>query len=724
MQKIQAKNIFDYPKYWAIDYGVSKFLPTSRKEMDALGWDSCDIILISGDAYVDLPSFGMAIIGRILESQGFRVGIISQPNWHNKKDFMQLGRPNLFFGVTSGNMDSMINRYTSDKKIRHDDAYTPNNEGGKRPDRAVIVYSQRCREAYKDIPIIIGSIEASLRRVAHYDYWSNKIRRSIIFDSKADLLLFGNAERALIEIAHQLANGVDVQDIHFIRGSARIYNELPSGFKCVDSSIIDRAGKIDKLTNPYFPINEKSCKSNLKKEKEISKNTYKVELQANVQTNAVDSSIVQNIPLSYVLLPSFSKIKNDKILYAHASRCLHKEANPYSARSLVQEHDGRFLWVNPPPIPLTTPELDYVYELPYSRLPHPKYNGAKIPAYEMIKTSINIMRGCFGGCSFCSITEHEGKIIQSRSKESILNEIKDIRDKLPKFNGIISDLGGPSANMYRLGCKDPRAEAVCKKPSCIFPKICKKLNTDHSHLIDLYRSARSIKGIKKVFIASGVRYDLALESPEYIKELLTHHVGGYLKIAPEHTETRSLDLMQKPSIDTYHDFKIMFDNYSSAAHKKQFIIPYFISAHPGSDIEEMINLAIWLKKHNFKCDQVQNFYPTPMSSSTAMYYSEINALKNVDYKHPEKVYIAKGDRERRIQKAFLRYHDPKNWALLRETLRKMGKAHLIGTRPDCLVPPNDYKDHSNSNQPRQKKSGRHGANRFNKNRGQNRNNAK
>jgi len=684
--------IHQHKKYWAECFGTARFLPTSRKEMDALGWDSCDIIIVTGDAYVDHPSFGMAIIGRLLEAQGFRVGIIAQPEWQNKDAFMALGKPNLFFGVTAGNMDSMINRYTSDRKLRHDDAYTPNNEGGKRPDRATLVYSQRCREAYKDVPIVLGGIEASLRRVAHYDYWSDKVRRSVLFDAKADILLFGNAERALVEVAHRLADGESISDLTNVRGTAINLASVPEGFKVIDSS------RIDKPSTPFIPTNpyevETQCET--KKEEEEAK-------PITVRPSRHDSKTTA------VRLPSYEKLINDRILYAHASRVLHLETNPYSGRALIQSHGNRELWVNQAPIPLSTEEMDYVFDLPYARVPHPKYGKDKIPAYDMIKTSVNIMRGCFGGCSFCSITEHEGRIIQNRSKESIINELKEIRDKVPGFTGTISDLGGPTANMYRLGCSDPKAEANCRRPSCVFPGICHKLNTDHKHTIDLYREARKVEGIKKVMIASGVRYDLAIESPEYVKELVTHHVGGYLKIAPEHTEKSPLDLMMKPGMGTFDRFKEMFDKYSAEAGKKQYLIPYFISAHPGTEDEDMVNLALWLKSHNYECDQVQNFYPSPMCNATAMYHSEVNPLKRVKYKKREDVTVPKGDRQRRLHKALLRYHDPLNWPLIREALINMGKKHLIGDKPNCLVP---AEDGDKLTPAQRRKSGRHGSNRF------------
>ncbi len=637
------KALTDYRPYWAECFGVAPFLPTSREEMDALGWDSCDVIIVTGDAYVDHPSFGMAVIGRVLEAQGFRVGIIAQPDWTDVDAFRALGKPNLYFGVAAGNMDSMINRYTADKKIRHDDAYTPGNVGGKRPDRSVIVYSQRVREAYRGVPLVIGSIEASLRRIAHFDYWSEKVRRSVLLDAKADMLLYGNAERAIVELTHRLADGEKIQDIQDIRGTAFMRKELPDT-PVVDESVLPE----DKPTG-------------------------------------VDRVRLAGEGAEIIRLPSFEQVRDDKLLYAHASRILHRETNPGNARPLVQQHGDRYVYLNPPPEPLTTQEMDWVFGRPYQRVPHPDYGDANIPAYEMIRFSVNIMRGCFGGCTFCSITEHEGRIIQSRSEESILQEIADIREKTPGFTGVISDLGGPTANMWRLNCKDKETEANCRRPSCVYPGICSNLNTDQTPLIQLYRKARDIDGVKKVLIASGLRYDLAVETPEYVKELVTEHVGGYLKIAPEHTEGGPLSKMMKPGIGTYDAFKALFEKYSAEAGKKQYLIPYFIAGHPGTTDEDMLNLALWLKEYGFRADQVQTFYPSPMATATAMYHTGKNPLKRVGTKS-EKVDVINKLRQRRLHKAFLRYHDPDNWPLLRDALRRMGRNDLIGNGKKHLIP--------------------------------------
>ncbi|MGH1486951.1 MAG: YgiQ family radical SAM protein [Cellvibrionaceae bacterium] len=701
----KAPELFRYPKYWAECFGPAPYLPMSRQEMEQLGWDSCDIIIVAGDAYVDHPSFGMAVMGRFLESQGFRVGIIAQPDWKSAEAFKQLGEPNLFFGVSAGNMDSMINKYTADLKVRNDDAYTPHGESGKRPDRAVTVYTQRCKEAYKHVPVVIGGIEASLRRIAQYDYWSDEIRRSVLVDSTADILLYGNAERAIAEVAHQLSHGRSIDELTGIRGTTTIRKSPPSGWTEIDSTRIDWPGQIDKIPNPYeYDQSPSDCdiKSTEEKLGIDPSNTDKP------AEEAVEFEPIKIIPMplhrkveleedkTYIRLPSFEKVKNDSALYAHASRVLHQEANPHNARPLVQKHGNREVWVNPPPIPLKTDEMDGVFDLPYQRRPHPSYGDANIPAYEMIQTSVNIMRGCFGGCTFCSITEHEGRIIQSRSEESILNEIEKIRDQVPDFKGTISDLGGPTANMYFLNCKDDRIQANCRRLSCVYPTICKNLNTDHSRTTNLYRRARKIPGIKRIAIASGLRYDLAVEDPEYVKELVTHHVGGYLKIAPEHTEQGTLSMMMKPGMGTYDTFKKMFDQYSKEAGKKQYLIPYFIAAHPGCDDNEMLNLALWLKRNKFRVDQVQTFYPSPMALATAMYHSQRNPLKKLSYKS-KKIFTARNIDQRRLQKAYLRYHDPKNWAHLRESLITMNRGDLIGNGPEHLVPADEKQGRRNNN---------------------------
>ena len=743
-----AKPLTSYRKYWAARFGTAKFLPTSREEMAALGWDSCDIIVVTGDAYVDHPSFGMAVIGRMLEAQGFRVGIIAQPDWQSADPFKVLGKPNLFFGVTAGNMDSMINRYTADRKIRSDDAYTPGDIGGKRPDRAAIVYSQRCREAWSDVPIILGGIEGSLRRIAHYDYWSDKVRRSIVVDAKCDLLLYGNAERAIVEIAHRLAAKEPVQDITDVRGTAYVRRSTPDdAWFEINSTSVDEPGRVEAHVNPYLMVSDqaKANGASCAKEDEAEAVAKAAEARGSVllplplgegrgegqregtvqplrfmpnpnlqpkssnpgphphphpEGEGMAASTRIQVPprdRSVIRLPSYEQVKSDPVLYAHANRVLHLETNPGNARALVQAHGeghtARDVWINPPPIPLTTAEMDHVFDLAYARAPHPRYadeNGShdgatKIPAWEMIRFSINIMRGCFGGCTFCSITEHEGRIIQSRSEESIIKEVEAIRDSVSGFTGTISDLGGPTANMYRLGCKTPEIEAACRKPSCVYPGICSNLGTNHDPLIKIYRRARALKGIKKILIGSGLRYDLAVQSPEYVKELVQHHVGGYLKIAPEHTEQGPLTKMMKPGIGSYDKFKTMFEKFSAEAGKKQYLIPYFIAAHPGTSDEDMMNLAIWLKKNGFRADQVQTFYPSPMATATTMYHTNKNPLRKIT-RTSEVVDIVRGDKRRRLHKAFLRYHDANNWPLLREALKTMGRADLIGNGKHHLIP--------------------------------------
>ena len=642
-----ARDLFSHRKHWASRLTPAPVLPMTRGEMEALGWDACDIILVTGDAYVDHPSFGMAVVGRLLEAQGFRVGIISQPDWTSTRAFQELGRPTLFFGVTAGNMDSMVNRYTADRRIRSNDAYTPHGEAGKRPDHSVIVYAQRLREAFKGVPLVIGGIEASLRRIAHFDYWSDTVRRSVLFDSKADLLVYGNGERQIVEIAHRLAAGEPITALNDIRGTAFPVGSVPEGWSEIDSTSVE---------DPASPGDG-----------------------AQRRAPKLDRS------RSVIRLPAYEAVRDDPVLYAHASRVLHQETNPGNARALIQRHGDRDIWLNPPPIPLQTKEFDAVYELPYTRQPHPSYGEAKIPAWEMIRFSVIIQRGCFGGCTFCSITEHEGRVIQSRSEDSIMREIESIRDRTPGFTGVISDLGGPTANMYRLACKSREVEAACRRPSCVFPSVCPNMSTDHSALINVYRRARNLPGVKKVLIASGVRYDLAVESPEYVRELTTHHIGGYLKIAPEHTEAGPLGKMMKPGIGTYHRFKELFEKYSKAAGKQQYLIPYFIAAHPGTTDMDMVNLALWLKSNDLRVDQVQTFLPSPMATATAMYHSGKNPLRRVT-RDSETVTVPKGLKIRRLHKALLRYHDAKNWPIVRDALKRLGRSDLIGNGRQHLVP--------------------------------------
>jgi len=676
----------------------------SRAEMQALGWEQCDVIVVTGDAYVDHPSFGMAIIGRVLEAQGLRVGVIAQPDWHSADAMRALGAPRLFFGVTAGNMDSLVNRYTADRRVRSDDAYTPGGAGGKRPDRSVIVYAQRAREAYREVPIVIGGIEASLRRIAHFDYWSEKVRRSILLDAKADLLVFGNGERQIIEIARRLDAGERIQELTDIRGTSFVRDSgpgQPPGQRAgkppgqstqqwieIDSTHLDAPGPLAPPIDPYAMTPMQGTQGLAR-----APHGGHAPPAATAAPSAEPGQVVRFVRAvpnadrerSVIRLPSYEQVAGDPVLYAHASRILHMESNPGNARALVQRHGQQQVWLNPPPIPLATEEMDWIYDLPFQRRPHPFYGDAPIPAYKMIRFSVAIQRGCFGGCTFCSITEHEGRIIQNRSEHSVLREIEKIRDQVPGFTGVISDLGGPTANMYRLACKSREIESACRRPSCVFPGICPNLNTDHTPLIELYRKARALPGIKKVLVASGVRYDLAVESPEYVRELTQHHVGGYLKIAPEHLRDGPLSKMMKPGMGAYYRFKQLFERYSKEAGKEQYLIPYFIAAHPGTTDEDMLELALWLKRNGFRADQVQAFLPSPMAVATAMYHSGKNPLRRIA-RDSESVIVPEGLRVRRLHKAFLRYHDPNNWPLLREALRRMGRAELIGSSKLQLIP--------------------------------------
>jgi len=678
-----APDITAYRRHWAARFGTAPYLPTSREEMDGLGWDSCDVIIVTGDAYVDHPSFGMAVIGRVLEAQGFRVGIIAQPDWRSAGSFAALGRPNLFFGITAGNMDSMVNRYTADRRLRSDDAYSPGGTGGARPDRSVIVYAQRAREAFPDVPIVLGGIEASLRRIAHYDYWSEKVRRSVLLDAKADLLVYGNGERQICELAHRLAAGESIRDVTDVRGTVFARRGIPSDWIEIDSTHLDAPGPMNAPLDPYATSAGGAAPAAAPPAPPCGGSgpppggERVVRFVRRVKNVDRERSVIR--------MPAFEAVAADPVLYAHASRILHLESNPGNARALVQRHGDAEVWLNPPPIPLTTGEMDWVYERPYRRTPHPRYGAALIPAYKMIRFSVAIQRGCFGGCTFCSITEHEGRIIQSRSEDSVLREIEAVRDNVPGFTGVISDLGGPTANMYRLACKSREIESACRRPSCVYPSICPNLDTDHAPLIRLYRRARALPGIRRVLIASGVRYDLALESPEYVKELAQHHTGGYLKIAPEAIAEGPLSKMMKPGVGAYHRFKELFDRYSKQAGKEQYLIPYFIAAHPGTSDLDMLELALWLKRNGFRADQVQAFLPGPMATATAMYHSGKNPLKRIT-RTSEEVLIPKGLKIRRLHKAFLRYHDPNNWPLLREALRRMGRADLIGNGRHQLIP--------------------------------------
>ncbi|MBX3416650.1 MAG: YgiQ family radical SAM protein [Pirellulaceae bacterium] len=587
-------------------------LPMTMAEAAERGWDELDVVFITGDAYIDHPSFAMAILGRTLEAAGYRVGIVSQPNWHSCEDWRRFGRPRLFFAISAGNMDSMINHYTANRKVRNSDAYSPGGRIGLRPDRATLSYCQRAREAFKGVPVIAGGVEASLRRLAHYDYWSDKVRRSILLDSKADLVVFGMGENPIVEIADRLARGETVKDLRDIRGVAYA---------------------LGKSESP---------------------------------------------PEDCLALPSYEEVVADKIAFAEATKMIHNETNPYNARRLLQMHGDQAIVVNPPQFPISKKSMDGIYDLPYTRRAHPSYSE-KIPAFDMIKDSVTIMRGCFGGCTFCSITAHQGRIIQSRSQVSILKEIEHMADD-KQFKGVVSDIGGPTANMYEMRCSRPDVEVKCRRQSCVHPTICKLLGTDHGPLIQLMREARQVEGVRKVMVASGIRMDLAQRSPEYMQELARHHVGGLLKVAPEHADDEVLNNMKKPSIDEFRQFADKFDTESKRAGKKQHLVPYFISSHPGSDLNSMIQLAVFLKQNGYKPDQVQDFIPAPLDVATCMYYTGVDPFT----KKP--VYIAKTLKDRKMQRALMQFFKPENYFEVRAALLQAGRKELIGDGCDCLIP--------------------------------------
>jgi radical SAM superfamily enzyme YgiQ (UPF0313 family) len=626
-----------------------RFLPTSRADLDARGWSEVDIVIVSGDAYVDHPAFGPVLIARFLEGRGFKVGFIAQPDWKSAEPFRALGKPRLFFGVSAGNLDSMLNRLTAQKKNRSEDQYSPGGRTNARPDRATVVYAQRCREAFPGVPVILGGIEASLRRIAHYDYWSDTVRRSMLLDAKADLLVFGMGERPIWEVADRLRRGEPIRDIRDVRGTAFLINDA-----------------------------------------EMAKH------EADPARMVADRKVV--------VLPSYEEVSTDKRAFAEMSRKFQLETNPGNARPLAQRHGKRGVYFNPPALPLAdgdggsgtgaggplrarvpapsmtpVPSMDELYALPFTRAPHPTYHE-RIPAYDTVKHSLVLMRGCFGGCSFCSITEHEGRVIQNRSAESVLREIRALR-RQGDFRGTITDLGGPTANMYRLACKSPEIESKCRRLSCVHPGVCENLKTDHGPLIQLMRRVREEDGVKHVFIASGVRYDLAERSPEYVAELARHHVGGQLSVAPEHVSPRVLEKMKKPGIESYERFQTMFACASRSAGKEQYDIPYFISGHPGSTLEDMVDLARWLKKNGRRPRQVQDFIPTPMAMATCMYYTGLDPMTM------QPVYTATGLRAKKLQKALMLYWSPDQWPLAREALREAGRADLIGHGPQALVPP-------------------------------------
>jgi uncharacterized radical SAM protein YgiQ len=604
---------------------LKAFLPTNREEMQARGWDELDILIITGDAYVDHPAFGPVLIARFLEGRGYRVGLIAQPQWENSDDVLRMGRPRLFVGISAGNLDSMLNRLTAQKKMRSDDQYSPGGRTGMRPNRASIVYANLCRQAFPGLPVVLGGIEASLRRIAHYDYWSDQVRRSIVLDSKADLLVFGMGERAVWEIAQRFANGESVRTMRDIRGTA-------------------------------YALHHRGEWESLLEE----------------QTRYVTDG-------KLLVLPSYEDVKADKHAFAQMSKAFQYETNAHNGRPLLQPHGDEAVYFNPPALPLAEAEMDALYDLPFQRRVHPTYD-APIPAFETVKHSIVTMRGCFGGCTFCSITEHEGRIIQSRSADNVLREVRAL-SRMDDFRGVISDLGGPTANMYKMRCKDEQTESACRRLSCVHPGICENLHTDHDPLIDLMKKVRTEPGIKKVFIASGVRYDLAERSPKFISELAKHHTGGQVSVAPEHTDPEVLRKMKKPPIESYERFAQAFCQASDDAGKDQYLVPYFISGHPGSTLKDTIALALYLKDKGMRPRQVQDFIPTPMAIATAMYHTGLDPLTM------QPVYTATDLREKRMMKALLFYWDPQHWPLAREALYKAGRRDLVGRTPNCLVPP-------------------------------------
>ncbi|MFN4261073.1 MAG: YgiQ family radical SAM protein [Gemmataceae bacterium] len=593
--------------------------------MEQRGWDEVDVVFVTGDAYVDHPSFAMAILGRVLEAAGFRVAILSQPDWRSCQPWRQFGRPRLFFAVSAGNMDSLINHYTANKKVRNDDAYSPGGRIGLRPDRATLSYCHRAREAFAGVPIIAGGVEASLRRLAHYDYWSDTVRKSILLDAKADLVVYGMGEKTIVNIAQRLASGQTVRDLRDLRGVAYVM-----GAKESEATFSARA-------------TGERCSD------------------------------------TYIHLPAYEAVNSDKHAFAEATRIIHINTNPLNAQTLVQFHDRQAVVVNPPALPLDEAEMDRIYDLPYTRRPHPSYTEP-IPAYEMIKDSVTIMRGCFGGCTFCSITAHQGRIIQSRSPDSVLREVRKMAAD-PDFNGVVSDIGGPTANMYQMRCTRPDVEAKCKRLSCVHPTICKLLGTDHGPLIALMRRARVEPGIRKVLVASGVRMDLAQLSPQYLRELTAHHVGGHLKVAPEHTDPEVLRRMKKPENDNFMSFAAAFAKATQQVGKpKQYLVPYFIASHPGSDLNAMIDLAVFLKRNGYRPDQVQDFIPAPFDIATCMYHTGIDPFTK------EEVFIARHLRDRKLQRALMQFFKPENYFLVREALLQAGRADLIGNGCDCLIP--------------------------------------
>ncbi|WP_303722722.1 YgiQ family radical SAM protein [Malonomonas rubra] len=604
---------------------TKKFLPTDRKEMQARNWEELDVLFVTGDAYIDHPAFGTSLLARLLEAEGFRVGILAQPDWNNPEAFKVMGRPRLFAAISAGAMDSMVNHYTAAKKIRHDDAYTPGGIAGKRPNRAIIAYTAAVKGAFKGLPTIIGGIEASLRRFAHYDYWDDKVRRSILVDSKADLLLYGMAETALLELTHRLAAGEEIKQITGIRGTAILSKDRPEG--------------------------------------------------------AIE-------------LPGFEEVSTDADTYNRMFKLLSEQQNPFTGKPLVQLHGNRMLSVNPPALPLGEAELDRCYALPFTRLPHPGYTE-KIPAFEQIRNSITSHRGCFGGCAFCAITHHQGKTIQSRSEGSILAEIDQLAEQ-QDFRGTLSDVGGPTANMYGLGCNNPAAERSCRRSSCLYPTVCTNLRTDDKRAVRLLRKIRSQEKIKHIFVASGIRYDLLQFQQDYFDELLQHHIGGLLKVAPESTSDRVAAIMRKPGARLFTDFLERFRLRSRQLGLRQAIVPYLISGHPGCTLEDMVEVALYLQRHNLKVEQVQDFTPTPGSLATCIYHTGKDPFSG------ERLHVPRTAKEKRLQKALLLYHKPEAKPDILDALRICGREDVAQQLFDKRPPRSPRKSATRKSQRRKR----------------------
>jgi uncharacterized radical SAM protein YgiQ len=615
-------------------------LPMTPAEVVARAWDAVDVVFVTGDAYVDHPSFAMALLGRWLEAAGWRVAILAQPDWRSRDAWRKFGRPRVCFAVSAGNMDSMVNHYTANRKRRNDDAYSPSGTIGLRPDRATLAYCQRAREAYPDVPVIAGGIEASPRRLAHYDYWSDKVRRSIVMDAKPDALVYGMGERTLLEIVRHLAAGEPVERLRDMRGVA---------YRLGASETLPGATGVSPVDNPQHGQDARGTQ--------------------------------RPSPGDTVVLPSFEEVAADKRAFVEMTRLAHRETNPYCARRLVQAHGRETVVVNPPAMPLSTEEMDAVYGLPFTRRPHPSYGDATIPAWEMIKDSVQIVRGCFGSCTFCSLSAHQGRTIQSRSQESILAEIdRVVAGHGPKPGATISDLGGPTANMYQMGCSRPDVERRCRRASCLHPTICQLLRTDHGPLVRLLNAARQRPGVRRVFVASGVRMDLARRSKAYVSHLARFHTGGHLKVAPEHVDPAVLRLMKKPPVECFEAFARQFNEVSRAAGRRQYLVPYFMAGHPGCDLQSMLEVALFLKRTSYRIEQVQEFLPAPFDVATCMYYTGIDPATG------REVYVARGLRERRLQKALLLFRQPENHRLVREALELLGRTDLIGDGPECLIP--------------------------------------